>query len=157
MNSKVEIDPSRHGWVSMIQSLTHGISNFTPGARMSKVKNTFILSPWASSMFGLEIEHGQAYLGVQREFFPGMLITSWFTAAILDNQPGLFLVFAGGGSKIKPQALRIFFRQERIRLLYNIKSLKIVSINGDGNRLLPSNVTEFTLPIKRIARPDWER
>lgn len=143
--------------VHMLYRFAHELSNYDPRFR-GKVKHTYVLSPFMSASFGIDIVNGVPYLAVQDILFDYFVHIRWYVANIITDRPGLFLVFdMGVAPKNHPAAIRISLRTRRVNALSRFKSIKIVRIDKSGKRITNGPINEFDLPIKVVKGLDWEK
>lgn len=142
--------------ISLLTELSHEISNFKSGFK-GKMNHTFILGPWASSLFGFEINDNTAYIGVPKLIYSHLARTKVYLINYIKGQPGIFIVFdIGGEEKKRPVALRIHMRTERVKALTKFKKAVLIKMNNEGLAEPGFEEDEFELNIKEVKNLDWE-
>lgn len=144
---------------TMLLNLGHEIINFRTGFPRSKLKHTFVLTPYGSGMFGLMPKSEKLYMGVPRRFYDLFKMPRWKYAAKVKNQPGLFLVMQiGDGSKSPLAGLRIFIRSKRLAAMdESIKQLRVVPMNKDGISREDDLLMGFNIPFRVLDDFEWEK
>jgi len=142
--------------LKLMDKLSGEIMNLKKGNRIS-LKYTFILSPWASSLFGFEIYNEQPYIGVPSEIYDSLMSTRIFLINYIKGQPGIFIVFSMGTEKNKrPVALRIGMRSKRVEALSKFKAVKLIRMDNDLMAEPGFQEDEFKLGIRNVKGLDWE-
>lgn len=142
--------------VDLLLDLSHEISNFKSNFR-SGLKHTFILSPWASSLFGLEISRGKAYIGVPEMIFKNLSRTRIYLANYIKGKPGLYIVIDMGGHENKrPVAIRIHVREKRIEALSKFKEIYLIKMNESGVAKPGYDEDQVKLLLREVKSLDWE-
>lgn len=145
-----------HYEINLLTELSHEISNFKEGFKGS-VNHTFILAPWASSLFGFEIDNNKAYIGVPSIIYDNLSLSSLYLVNYIKNKPGIFVVFdLGGENKKRPVALRIHMRTKRVESLAKFKKITFIRMDLDGNAEPGFDEDEFELDFKEVKDLDWE-
>lgn len=152
----LEINQKSHE-VQLLTELAHELMNFQEGFK-STAKKTYILSPWASSLFGMEILNDKLYLGVPEFIYNILCRTRIYLVNYIRNTPGIFIVInAGNEPKCQPIAIRIYMRTSRIASLSLFKQMTFIKMNAQGEAIPGYNENEFVVDIKEVERLDWEQ
>lgn len=134
--------------------LSPEINNFKPTFK-GDLHNTYILSPYGSSMFGFDISNNEPYLGVPEKLFFIMLDMGLEGLFLEYNKPGIYLLFnLGEGVKKRRVAIRIFLRRRRVNALYEYPSIVIAPMNIDG--ALSGAAEPFSLDVFKDGCLQWE-
>jgi hypothetical protein len=152
----LEINQKSHE-VQLLTELSHEIMNFSEGFR-SNAKKTFVLSPWASSLFGLEIFNGKIYLGIPAMLYDILCKTRIYNINYIKNSPGLFLIInIGSEPDCQPIALRVNVRSSRVSSAAMFKKITLIKMNTAGESIPGFDENEFELDIKSVEKLDWEK
>lgn len=145
-----------HPEVALLIELSHEISNFKKGFK-GKMNHTYILAPWASSLFGFEIDDNTAYIGVPSIIFDQLARTKLFLINYIKGKPGIFIVFdMGGEGKKRPVAIRVHMRAARVEALAKFKKATLIRMKKDGTAQSGYEEDEFELYLKPVTGLDWE-
>lgn len=144
---------------TVLLNLGHEIVNFRAGFPRSKLKHTFVLTPYGSGMFGLMPQSEKLYMGIPRRLYDTFKMPRWKYAARVKNQPGLFLVMQIGDEKSSPLAgLRIFIRSKRLSAMdESIKQLRVVPMSKEGISREDDLLMGFNIPFRILDDFEWER
>lgn len=153
---KKRIDNSKSEEIKFLDRMAHEITNLDDSYR-GKLKRTFLLSTWASSLFSIEIANKQAYLGAPEELYEILSRCRIFSAYFIHNQPGLFIIMdaADSGDSI-PIAIRIHVRLKVIRSIGMFKKLNVIKMDKDMSSITGFDRSEFKIDLKGIDTPEWE-
>lgn len=158
-NSKLEniISLNKENYeISLLKELSHEIMNFRDNFK-SKIKYTYILSPWASSMFGFEIYEDKAYIGVPDILYDFFATIKIYLINYIQNEPCFFIIFDfGKDDKRHPVALRVYLRNERVKCLAKFNEVIFIKMDEHGNATPDYYEDEFTLQVKEVDGLDWE-
>ena len=143
--------------INLLKELSADLSNFKNGFN-ANLKYTFILGPWSSSMFGLEIENKKIYLGVPEHLFQYMSKNNIYLINYIKGKPGIFLILYSGHevNEGRPIALRIFMREKRVEALSKFKKITLLKMRSDGYADPGYMEAEFEVRIKEVSGLDWE-
>lgn len=142
--------------VQLLTELAHELMNFHDGFK-SAAKKTYILSPWASSLFGMEILNDKLYLGVPEQIYSILCRTRIYLVNYIKNTAGIFVVInAGNEPKCQPIALRINMRSSRVASLALFKKMTFIKMNAQGESIPGFDENEFVVDIKEVQKLDWE-
>ncbi len=144
---------------TLLVNLGHEIMNFRPGFPKSKLKNTFVLSPYGSAMFGLMPKNDQVYLGIPRRFYERFREAKWLYIAKVKGEAGLYLVMQiGMGSSAQPVAIRLFVRSRRLEALTDkLKGFRAVPMNREGITRENDLLQGFSLKYIVVDNYPWEQ
>lgn len=141
----------------MLDCLSHEFNNFKKTFK-GKLEHTYVLTPSASDMFGLEVIDGKPILGIPHQLFPLFFRVRWYLLNIVRNTAGIYLVFDMG---VKPDnhpvALRIYKRKKHANALVSHSRIGVVQMNPDGSVPEKSKDNYFELPIKVVDDLRWEK
>ena len=144
---------------TILLNLGHEIVNFKKNFPREKLKNTFVLTPYGSGMFGLMPNQGKLYLGIPRRLYETFKMPRWRYAARVKGQPGLFLIMQIGGEKDAVLAgLRVFVRSKRIAAMdESIKQLRVVPMSKEGVSREDDLLMGFNIPFRLLDDFEWEK
>lgn len=142
--------------IRLINELSHEISNFKTGFK-GLARKTLVLSPWASSLFGIELFQKKIYLGAPELIYEMLSRSRIYSAYFIKGRPGLFLVMESSNTKeSKPIAIRIHVRSARIESLSKFKKITIIRMNSQNTATVGYDDREFTIEIKEAEGLIWE-
>ncbi|MGD1524424.1 hypothetical protein [Vibrio owensii] len=155
-NYIMDLYPNNHELV-MLDKLSHEFNNFKKTFK-GKLNHTYVLSPAASDMFGLDIIDGKPMIGIPHDLFQDFFRVRWYILNIIENAAGLYLVFDMGTKPDNhPVALRIYKRKKQVASLSKHKRVGVVQMDLDGKIPKLSKDNYFELPIKTINEMKWEK
>lgn len=154
---KKRIDDSKSEEIKFLDRMAHEITNLSESYN-GKLKRTFLLSSWASSLFSIEIANRQVYLGAPDELYEILSRCRIFSAYFIHNQPGIFIVMdaADSGTSI-PIAIRIHVRLKTIKAIAMFNKLSVIKMNEDLSSITGFDRSEFKIDLKGIDTPEWEK
>ncbi len=159
MNPEIEflqLNKASHELALLVQ-LSPDISNFNDGFK-GDVRHTYVLGPWMSSMFGFEIDSGEALLGVPRAIYDLLKPLRIYGIEYIKDRPGIFLLFElASGSAKRPIAIRIYMRSKRVMALGSFPTVSVVPMDESGAARLPPDKAPMRLSIKQAQSLHWER
>lgn len=142
--------------ISLLSELSHEISNFSEKFK-GKAKHTYILSPFASSLFSFNIMNDRVYVGVPEEVYELLIRVKWYTINLIDNRPGVFLIFDIGENGLRqPAAIRVFLREKQVKAISQFKTATFIRCDPNGSAFNETSLNSFNMPIRMVTKLDWE-
>lgn len=140
----------------LLQSLGHEIANFQPGFK-GTAKKTYIISPYATEMFGLDILDREPVLGVPEKFYRNFMNIPWEYAAWIRGAAGIFFITSIGTKTAHERVgFRLSVRKRRSLAIGRFRELRLVELNKAGEITQSAMNSSFTVPLKEISRLEWE-
>lgn len=153
-----------NGELKLLKALGYYFQNWRSGFKKAPSANTYVLSPEGSELFDLNIVDGHAVLGTSKPVYDLIRKTPLFNFNILEDAPGIFLMFnLGVGEQASPSAIRIFKRKVQCRAISRYSHLYIYPLDDDGKMIGYNSVKDFNsansiaVPICVLKEVDWER
>ncbi|MND33750.1 hypothetical protein D3C87_849040 [compost metagenome] len=141
----------------LLIELSFEISNFSDKFK-GKVQHTYVLSPFASSLFEPRIVGSEVYVGVPERIFDLMTQVKWYTVSLIAKTAGMFLVFEmGKGEKKHPAAIRVFLRSKQADAISCFDKITFLCCHPNGEPFELSRRRCFDLPIKKEKELAWEK
>jgi hypothetical protein len=141
----------------MLSELAYDVMNIRRGFK-GRLKNTVVLSPWASSMFGFEITEKQPFIGIPSHLYGFLEQAAIYNVSAIEGSPGIYIVLAGGaGEKKRKIALRIYLRAQRVKTLLRFENITLIPMSSEGFAYLEPCDEPMVLPIQKIESLVWER
>lgn len=120
--------------------------------------NILFLSPAFSSMIGVEVIDKQFCIGVPTKLFEKMWRIHWRCAVTIEKDPGVFLAFATHQSPPNHFGMiRLYLRPRLAHASRLVEEIVVCRMADDGTNMAWDANSSFSLPIKKLKRPDWER
>ncbi|MBP4081474.1 hypothetical protein [Aeromonas sp. MrichA-1] len=141
---------------ALLSELSYEISNFADDFK-GKVRHTYILNPFASSLFCVNIVNERVMIGVPARIFELLIRVRWYVINVIKGKPGLFLVFEiGKDSHRHPAAIRVFLRTKQADAVSMFKEATFIKCDEKGLPFEETRENYFILPIKTETRLQWE-
>lgn len=148
--------PKKDSAYIFLSEIAHEVSNFKKDFK-GNIKYTYILNPSCSSSFDLKIMNGEAFLGVPEEIFDYFFHIRWYSAAVIKDRPGIYLICDIGVSPHnRPIGIRIFARTKRAMALAHIGELNVVRINNYGDVSPKDGHYQFKMRVAIDDALSWE-
>jgi len=136
----------------------HEVSPYMSNVGRGKLKYTYILEPFFSSVIGFEVFDGKLCIGVPEHLYMIMKEMRFFGAAYIPHHNALFFMvdFGTSAGSSHPLAFRIHLRKERVALLENFVFAHIVRMGEDKVFEMNSRRDVFKIPLRKEYRLSWE-
>ncbi len=126
--------------------------------RKSKLKYTFLASPYLSSSMAVDVFNDRLHLGVPEHIFNSMYKLRIFSLSYIKGKSSIFIVFeveTFGNEKTHPFALRFYIRNELIDIIDKYQKIDIVKMNVDGT-FSKRKGSSFTILTREVEELEWE-
>lgn len=133
--------------------LSSELSNFSHKMIGNKLKNTYVLSPYGSDLFGVSSQGKDIYIGVYSILFNILKECDLLYLGIVDKRDGLYLVF---NDQDVVKTIRIF-KSNKIRSIISKQSIvTFIEMNDRGISKNPDFENTISINVRNKEYMDWE-
>lgn len=140
----------------LLLELSPEISNFRKGFK-GRLTYTYVLTPYGSSMFDVDILNGEVLLAVPESLYKILYQIPINNISIIKNKPGIYLVYRlGQGDLSHDISIRIHVRRRRVNVLMKFKEIRLVPITPLGE-VIDGYDDKYMLKLSAIKALTWEK
>lgn len=145
---------------ALLEALAPGSINFSN--MRGSLKNTLVLSHYASSSFGFDVADGKVFLGIPTALYQRLMDTRVHQVCSIEGKAGLFFLieshFDSDTYARQLWAFKLQIRKKRLDLIRERGAVCVCAADrlADGNLEVNTDLPIFQLRHETKPRIDWE-